>query len=107
MDVILVGPDRGLGDALRDAGATVTRVEGLATADALAEAGIADADLLVLTDPAEATAIPVALEANPDLRVVGYTAESLPEFAVRGLERSLDPALYDPGVVAEELVSGG
>jgi len=103
-EAVVAGADAaGLGDALAALGVEVRRVEGVATGESLAAAGIADADLFVLTDMDDATAIPVALDANPDLRVVTYADGSLPEFVSGQTDLAIDPALLAPDVVAEEL----
>lgn len=102
---IIAGPDpEGLADALANAGSAVERLEGVLTAEALEAAGVADADLLVLTEAAEATAIPVAKDLNADVRVVFYSHDSLPEFAKGQADLAVDPDLLGPDVVAEELV---
>ncbi|KAB1193751.1 CTP synthetase [Haloferax sp. MBLA0076] len=102
---IVAGTDPdGLGEALEAEGATVVRVVGIASADSLGEAGIDDADLLVLTDMDDATAISVAKEVNPDVRVVTYSRDSLPEFAKGQADLAVDPELLGVDVVAEELV---
>lgn len=104
MIAVLVGADDdGLGAALADSGVDVSCVEGVPTADDLAAAGIDRADLYVLTDVEEASTIPVARERNGDVRVVVYAEGSLPEFARRQADLAVDPALLDPGTVAEEL----
>ncbi|GGN07552.1 DUF7126 family protein [Halarchaeum nitratireducens] len=103
MNVVIVGPDRGLGDALAARGASVTRLEGVASGERLREVGIEDADLLVVTDVGEATAIPVALETNPDLRTVAYTDDSVPEFVRGQLDFAVDPAVLPVEAIAEEL----
>jgi hypothetical protein len=106
--VVVAGADeRGLGDALASRGATVSRVDGVLTAERLAEAGIDDADVYVLTDLEEATSIAVVGERNPNTRIVVYSDDSLPEF-VRGItDLAVDPALVDASVVAEELLRNG
>jgi Trk K+ transport system NAD-binding subunit len=73
---------------------------------ALEEAGIVDADVLVLTDTALATSIPVAKDLNDDLRIVVYASDSLPEFAKGQADILLDPELFTPESVAEELATG-
>ena len=103
MYAILVGPDRSLEAALRDQGVETTRLAEHATGDSLADAGVADADLLVITDVAEATAIPVAREVNPDLRVVIYASETMPEFARGQVDLAVAPDVLAPDVIAEEL----
>jgi hypothetical protein len=101
---ILAGPDdAGLGPALEAQGVEVRRVTGVVTAAALDAAGVADADLFVLTDLGEATAISVAKERNPALRVVVYSPDSLPEFARAQTDLAMDPSLFDVDLVAEEL----
>jgi Trk K+ transport system NAD-binding subunit len=104
MHVVLVGPDRELGTALAAAGADVARVTAPATAAALADAGIDDAALLVLTDVAEATAVPIAREANPAVRVVAYSPDALPEFVRAQVDLAVSPDVLAAAVVAEELV---
>lgn len=102
--VVLAGPDRGLIRVFEDAGASVTHVSGVITAERLDEAGIEAADLFVLTDAGEATSIPIVREVNDAARIVAYTPDSLPEFALAGLDLALDPALFEPEVLAEELL---
>ena len=101
---IVAGPDPdGLGDALADEGFTITRIEDLVSSSTLEAAGIDDAAMLVLTDVGEASGIPVAKELNPDVRVVVYSEQSLPEVATRQTDLAVDPALLDVSIVAEEL----
>nr|WP_305882782.1 CTP synthetase [Haloplanus ruber] len=84
-------------------GIDVAHVEGVLTADVLDDAGLADADLFVLTDLDEATAITVAKDRNPDVRVVVYSHDSLPEFARGQADLAMDPTLFGVEMVAEEL----
>jgi voltage-gated potassium channel Kch len=104
-NVVVAGDDDGdVAAALDAAGAAVSRVEGVATQGSLSAAGIEDADVFLLTDMADATAISVAKNLNPDVRVVTYASDSLPEFARAQADLALDPALFSPDLVAEELV---
>lgn len=107
MKAIVAGPDRGLADALRTQGVEVARLDGIITGRRLREAGVEDADLFVLTDPGEATAVSVALDLNPRLRVVAYVPESLPEFASAQVDLVIQPDALAPDVVAEELAGNG
>ena len=101
---VLAGLDpAGLGDALEAEGVEVARVEGLLTAAVLDEAGVADADLFVLTDLDEATAIPVVKDRNPDVRIVVYSHDSLPGFVSGQTDLAMDPELFGVDMVAEEL----
>lgn len=101
---IFAGPDRdGLGAALETQGIEVTRVEGILTASVLDEAGVADADLFVLTNLDEATAISVVKDRNPDIRVVVYSHDSLPNFVRGQTDLAMDPDLFGVDMVAEEL----
>jgi Trk K+ transport system NAD-binding subunit len=107
MIAIVAGVDEDeLGEALEAEGVEVRRIDGLATGETLTEAGVAEADLFVLTDTGDATAIPVAKDANPEIRVVLYARDSLPEFAKGQADLAVDPALLSADVVAEELVAG-
>lgn len=102
---VIAGPDgERLGDALAAEGLDVTRVEGPVTGETLEAAGLADATLFVLTDDTDPTAVPVAKDINPELRVVVYSRESLPEFVRGQVDIAVDPELLDAEVVAEELV---
>ncbi|MFC4357375.1 NAD-binding protein [Halobium salinum] len=94
----------GLGEALEDEGVEVTRVEGVATGESLDAAGIDDADLFVVTDADDATAVSIAKDRNPDVKVVFYAHDSLPEFAKGQADLAVDPDLLAADVVAEELV---
>lgn len=104
MKTILAGPDPdGLGDALEAEGMDVVRIDGIADGAALEESGIGGADIYVLTDVGQATSIPVAVDLVGQIRVVVYSRDSLPEFAKGQADLLLDPALFDPETVAEEL----
>ncbi|QUO48220.1 MULTISPECIES: DUF7126 family protein [Halorubrum] len=103
---IVAGPDEhGLGEELAALGVEIRRIEGLVTAAKLEDAGVADADLFVLTDVEEATGIPVAKELNPDVQIVTYAGRSLPEFVATVADLAVDPDLLDAATVAEELLS--
>jgi voltage-gated potassium channel Kch len=103
-EAVIAGTDpEGLGEALAAEGFAVARAAGTATRDDLQDAGIETADLLVLTDAGLATAIPLARELNPDVRIVAYTGDSLPEFVGGQEVVAMDPALLGPEAVAEEL----
>ncbi|WP_144903722.1 DUF7126 family protein [Halobellus captivus] len=103
--ILLTGSDAdGLGDALESLGADVVRIEGIATRESLVDAGIQDARALVLTEMDDASAIPVAKETNPDIRVFTYSRDSLPEFARGQTDLAVDPALLSADIVAEELL---
>ncbi|WP_132056860.1 DUF7126 family protein [Halorussus amylolyticus] len=106
MKAIVVGPDEdGLGDALEREGVEVTRIEEFGTRPALEEAGITDADAVVLTLAASATTIPVAKDLNDDVRVVVYAGDSLPDFARGQADFIVDPQLLSAEAVAEELAA--
>ena len=103
---IVAGPDpEGVGDALEAEGVDIVRITDTVSASTLDDAGIDAVDLLVLTDVAEATGISVAKDRNPDVRVVVYSRESLPEFAKGQADLAVDPALLAVDVVAEELAA--
>jgi hypothetical protein len=104
MNAIVIGPDTdGLGDALDAIGASISHVDGTASRDQLVDAGIETADLLAVTDAGLATSIPIAREVNPDLRVVVYTRDTIPEFARATAGLIIDPDLMNPETIAEEL----
>jgi len=107
MNAVVAGPDRGIADALEGQGVTVSRLDGTITWPRLEQAGIGTAELFVLTAAGEATAIPVARELNPELRVVVYTPESLPEFASAAADLAVTPGLLAAETVAEELAGNG
>jgi hypothetical protein len=103
MKGVVAGPDEyDLAAALESAGVDVSRVD-VANRPGLEEAGIVDATLYVLTEVAQATSISVAKDLAPDLRVVVYADDSLPDFARRQADLVVDPALLDAPTVAEEL----
>ena len=103
--VIVAGGDPdGLGAALESRGAAVAYAEGTADRPALEDAGISEADVLVVTDAGLATSVIVALDCNPDLRVVIYTRDTVPEFVRSQAGHIVDPELLDVDTVAEELL---
>lgn len=105
MNAIIIGPDRGLGDALESQGVGVKRVD-LGSAEELEASGVADAALLVLTDVDESTSVSVALELNDRLKTVVYSPDTIPEFVRGQLDLALDTELLAADVVAEELANG-
>lgn len=101
---VVHGPDEHeLGAALTDQGVDVVALEGPTDADRLTDAGIETATYFVLTDVGEASAIPVAKELAPEVTVVVYDGDSLPEFVAGVADLAVDPALLDVTAVAEEL----
>lgn len=106
MNVVVTGTDEfDIADAFRDLGATVTAVTDVATQVTLVDAGIEDADLLVVTDTDDATAIPIAKDRNADIRAVLYTPDAVPPFVRGQLDLAIDPDLMDAETVATELLA--
>ena len=106
MRAVIVGPnENGLGQALEDEGVETSYVDGVASRPKLEDAGLYDADLFVLTDVGQATAIAVAKDVNADLKAVVYDEQSLPEFARGQADLIVDPKLLDATTVAEELAA--
>ena len=103
MKALIAGTDEYAIEApIRAEGHDVTTVE-IGDSDSLEAAGIAAADVYLLTEMSQATSIAIAKEHNPDVRVVVYAEGSLPEFATPQADLVVDPALLDPATVAEEL----
>jgi voltage-gated potassium channel Kch len=105
MKAIVAGADpEGIGEELEALGVTVTRVDSPVFAEALEDAGIADADLFVLTDLDEGISVTLAKEANPDVRAVCFGSGDLPESVGGTVDLVVDPSLLGAEAVAEELV---
>lgn len=103
MNVVIVGADESaIGEAVQDEGHEVT-VADVGNRPGLEEAGIHEADVFLLTEMTQATAIAVAKDLAPDVRAVVYAEGSLPDFATRQTDLVVDPALLDPEAVAAEL----
>jgi len=107
MKAILVGTDHDLEAALDGQGVETVAIDGAATRDSLLAAGVESADVLIVTDVGESTAIPIAREANPDVRIVVYSPESMPEFVRGQVDLAVAPGVLEPDVVAEELAGAG
>ena len=106
MSAILAGPDADdLAAHLREQDVDVTVIEDVATRPELEEAGVHEADLFVLTDVGQATAIPIAKDLNDEIRAVVYDRHSLPEFVSGQTDLAVDPELLGPDAVAEELAA--
>ena len=103
MDAVIVGPGGEIGPALEAEGIVTTEIDGFANRPALESAGIVDADLLVITNVEQATAIPVAKNLNGSIKVVVYSEDSIPEFARGQADLIIDPDLLGADAVAEEL----
>jgi Trk K+ transport system NAD-binding subunit len=105
MHVIVAGVDTEvIGQAIESEGHDVTYVD-IANRPALEEAGIHDASVFVLTEVEQATSISVAKDLTPDLKVVVYASQSIPDFARGQADLVVDPDLIDAQTVAEELDS--
>ena len=103
MHVIVAGVDEyDLGHAIEDEGHDVATVD-IANRPALEENAIHETDVFVLTEIEQATSIAIAKDLNPDLKVVVYAEDSLPDFARRQADLVVDPRLIDAETVAEEL----
>lgn len=101
--VVVVGTDdHDIAPAISNAGFDVTTVD-IGNRPALEEVGIVDAAVFVLTEVDQATTISVAKDLNPELKVVVYADHSLPDFARGQTDLMLDPELFEPAAVAEEL----
>ena len=104
-EVIVAGEDpNDIATAIEAEGFEV-RAADIANRPALEEAGIHEASIFVLTEMEQATSISVAKDLNEDLKVLIYADGSLPDYASRQTDLSLDPALFDPEDVAAELDS--
>lgn len=102
--VVIAGNDVDeLGAALEELGAEVSYAEGTANRPALEEAGIVDADAFVVTDAGLATSVPIAADLNPEVRIVFYTRDSVPEFVKGMAGHIVDPELLGVDAVAEEI----
>ena len=105
MKAIVAGADpEGIGEELEALGVAVTRVDSPVFAEALEEAGIAEADLFVLIDLDEGISVTLAKEANPDVRAVCFGSGDLPESVGGTVDLVVDPSLLGAEAVAEELV---
>ncbi|SDJ89921.1 hypothetical protein SAMN05216226_11178 [Halovenus aranensis] len=101
--VVVAGTDtHDIAGPIEDAGFALSVVD-VGNRSALESVDIAEADIYVLTEAAQATSIPVAKDLNPELKVVVYTEESLSDFALPQTDLILDPALFDPEEVTAEL----
>lgn len=106
VSIVVAGPDpHEVGDRLSAAGAAVSRIDGRATRSALERAGIESSVAFVLTDPSDATAIPVANEIAA-ARVVVYADGALAEFARHQADLLIDPDIVPPDMLVEELLQG-
>lgn len=106
MKAIVAGPDADdLGGQLREQDVDVATVDDIPTRPLLEEAGAHDADLFVLTDVDQATAIPIVKDLNDEIRAVVYDRASLPEFVSSQTDLAVDPELLGPETVAEELAA--
>ncbi len=104
-EVVVAGGDPdGVGDALEARGAVVRQAAGTANRPALEEAGIVEADTFVITDAGLATAVPIAKDLNPEVRIVMYCRDAVPEFVKGQAGHIIDPDVLDPATVADEIV---
>lgn len=101
MRAIVAGTESGpIERALAEASVEVTVISDVPTPETLEDAGIDEADVLLLTDASLATTIPVALECNPDIRTIVYDETTVPAFVRGQLDLAVDPQLVDPDTLA-------
>lgn len=101
-DVILLGEDGyDLVDRLKAAGLEVTTLTGFPTGADLDDAGVEDAEVVLVADVHLASLIPVARERQPTIQVIVYSTDRLPPFASAQADLAVDPTLIDP----DELVA--
>lgn len=104
-NVVVVGTDSyDIATAIESEGFDVSTVD-VGNRPGLEDGGIGDASVYVLTEVAQATSIPVAKDLNPDLKVIVYDDDTLPDFARGQADLVLDPDLFDTETVAAELDS--
>ncbi len=102
-NVVVVGTDsHDIATAIKAEGFEVSAVD-VGNRPGLEDGGIVDASVYVLTEVAQATSIPVAKDLNPNLKVVVYDDDTLPDFARGQADLVLDPELFDTKTVAAEL----
>lgn len=101
---VVAGPDPvGVADRLIAAGREVNRIPERATRSRLEAAGIDGAVALILTDPADGTAIPIANELESSVRVIVYATGQVPAFARHQADLLLDPDVVPLELLIEEL----
>lgn len=104
--VIVAGDDKGLRAAFDDHDIPVEQINSHVTADTLADASVESADLLILTATSDATAVPIAKDMNPNIRIVFYASDTMPEFVRGQVDLAVSPDLLAPEIVVEELIGG-
>lgn len=106
--ILLAGPDRlDIGATIDSSGGQLNRVHAPITKAALRDAGIDQTDVFLLTDPSEATAIPIVRELRESVRIVVYTDDSVPPFASHLADLILDPEAIGKELLVEELLDTG
>lgn len=102
--IVVTGPDpAGVADRLIAAGRQVNRIPDRATRSRLEAAGIDGAVALILTDPADGTAIPIAKELESSVRIIVYATGQVPEFARHQADLLLDPDVVPLDLLIDEL----
>ncbi len=64
---------------------------------------ILNADLLVITDTSDLTGVLLCRELNPDIKMIVYSHDELSDFLRSQIDFALDPQLFPPTLVAEEI----
>ena len=64
---------------------------------------ILDADLLVITDTSDPTGILLCRELNPDIKTIVYSQDELSDFLRPQIDFALDPRLFPPNLMVEEI----
>ncbi|MDY6780476.1 MAG: CTP synthetase [Halobacteria archaeon] len=102
MRVIALGVDDDTAEALEEAGADVSRL-GDANREALIDAGVEEAEFLILGGAEYSTHAVVAKDVNPDIRTV-LVADDAPDYVRGTVDLILSPEFADGDTLVEAVV---
>ncbi len=105
MKILFFGPSGDIMPALRDAGFDIIelhKIENISPSDALE---ISKIDLLIITNVSDPTTILLCKELNPNITAIVYSSEDVSDLLRSQIDFSLDPRLFSPTLLAEELYS--
>ena len=103
MKIIFFGSGGDLLPILSDQGFELEEIHTLEDIYSSHSDTILGADLLVITNTSDPTGILLCKELNPDIKIIVYSQNELSDFLRSQIDFALDPQLFPPDLVAEEL----
>ncbi len=103
MKIIFFGNGGDLSLALSNQGFELEEISTLEGIHSSPPDALLNSDLLVITNTSDPTGILLCKELNPNLKIIVYSQDEISDFLRSQIDFALDPQLFPPDLVVEEL----